>query len=53
MYVEKDVSSDKHIYEKVQKASSMFAITGRILNYLDKNIFLPLDAIDANPIGPC
>jgi hypothetical protein len=42
VYVDKDLSFDKHISEKVKKANSMFAVIRRSFQHLDSKTFVPL-----------
>ena len=42
VYMDKDLSFEKHICEKVKKANSMFAIIRRSFQHLDHKTFLPL-----------
>ena len=40
--IDKDLTFDNHIAEKVNKANSMFALLRKTFQFLDKNTFLPL-----------
>ena len=42
VYIDRKLSFDHHISEKVKKANSMFAVLRRSFNHLDENIFAPL-----------
>ena len=42
VYIDRNLSFDRHISEKVKKANSMFAVLRRSFNHLDENIFAPL-----------
>ena len=42
VHIDHELSFDKHISEKVNKANSMFALLRRTFQYLDAESFIPL-----------